>query len=56
MRIVLNTIHEQAKIINEKMSGMGSPCVKSTVLNVGNDTCMGQDKPSHFSNMGMWEE
>lgn len=31
---------------------MGSPCVKSMVMNVGNGMWMGQDKPSHFSNMG----
>lgn len=35
---------------------MGSPCVKQTVINVGNDMCMGQEKPSHLGNMGIWEE
>lgn len=36
-RTDLNKIHEQAKIINEKTSGMGSRCVKSTVMNAGHD-------------------
>lgn len=35
---------------------MGSPSVKSKVLNVGNYMCMGDNKPSYFSNMGIWEE
>lgn len=55
-RTELNKNNEETRLINEQMAWSESPCVKSTVMNAGNDVCLGQDKPRCFGNMGTWEE
>ena len=55
-RTDLNKNNEETKPINEQMAWSESPCVKSTVMNAGNDVCLEWDKPHHFDNMGIREE
>lgn len=51
-----NKNNEETKLINEQIAWSESPCVKSAVMNAGNDVCLGRDKPRRFGYTGIQEE